>query len=171
MPRNNREHRLQAFADRLIDRIVLQPMFTTGFDQASQTTDNARARARARGVKAGLPDVVVQQGEPPCEVWIELKRGTKPTEAQLAVHRQMRACGAKVYVMSTLDGVRLALMNAGFRLHGNSVNILAELNERLAAADDKAELPRAISTKPPRKPRVSPSRMARVWETRRGLLP
>ena len=90
---NQREHRLQAMVDRLIDRIVMQPMFVTGIDHASQTTENARARARGRGIKPGVADVFVCQGEPPKVLWMELKRGTQPTEAQLVFQRSMRACG------------------------------------------------------------------------------
>ena len=136
---NQREHRLQAMVDRLIDRIVMQPMFVTGIDHASQTTENARARARGRGIKPGVADVFVCQGEPPKVLWMELKRGTQPTEAQLVFQRSMRACGIPSYIVTSIEGARIVLMDAGFRLHGNSANIALELGQRLEALDRTAE--------------------------------
>src|ERR1700744_6071329 len=82
--RDNPEHRFQAWVDRLIDRVVLPPMFVTGIDHASQTTDNARARMAGRGIKFGLPDVFVAQmdGQHRRSCWLELKRGSRLSPAQ-----------------------------------------------------------------------------------------
>ena len=149
-PRNNKEWRLQSFVDRFIDRVVLPPMWVTGIDHASNVTDNARARARGRGIKSGVPDVYVAQGHPARTAWIELKRGTKPSDAQLAVFHALDACEVPCFVATDIKGVLVALHAAGFRLHGNAVNITAEIEAKLEAADRAAaeEAPRKFSGKP-----------------------
>lgn len=145
---DQREHRLQAFSDRFIDRVMLPPFWTTGIDHASNTTDNARARARGRGVKPGIPDVYVIQGNPARCVWIELKRGSKLSESQIVVHHAMAQCEVLAFVAHNIHDVLSALQLGGFRLHGNAKNISMELEEKLDAAD-RAITPRRISrTKP-----------------------
>lgn len=156
--RDNREHRLQSFADRFIDRVVLPPMFTSAIDAASMTTDNARARAAGRGVKFGLPDTFVAQGDGlglTQIIFIEYKRGSALTERQKSVHAAMQAAGISVFTATSIYDVHQALWCAGFRLHGNSGNICDEIEERLAAADRKAT-GRTRST-----PRLGPSRKAK----------
>src|ERR1041385_532829 len=97
---NQREFRLQTWADRFIDRVVLPPMFTTAIDAASQATDNQRARAAARGVKFGMPDALVIQahedtGKMQSMCFIEYKRGTGLTVRQQGVHVSLRRAGVQ----------------------------------------------------------------------------
>ena len=114
--RNNREHRLQAFADRFIDRVVLPPMFTSGIDHASQSTDNARARARGRGIKFGLADCFVVQASVIGSkvLFIEYKRGSKPSGNQEAVAQALAACNIPTAFCTTIKEVGLALLDHGF---------------------------------------------------------
>lgn len=161
------EHRLQAWTDRLIDRVVLPPMWTTGVDHAHQTTDNARARARARGVKSGIPDVYVCQGEPRQSVWIELKRGRNSTSgAQNDVHAALGACGVPVFVAYDLREVLSALRAAGFRLHPNAFNIGEELMARLDASDREAKAkapgPKSYVAQKPRAKKPSAAAVRRM---------
>lgn len=141
-PRRNREWSFQAWADRLIDRIVLQPMFVSGIDHASQTTDNARARMAARGIKFGLPDIFVAQSPACVSAWIELKRGSGLSATQEGVHVAMRAAGQRVYVCNTLQQLVEALRHAGFLLHSNADRIAAEFEERLVGKEDAPRTPR-----------------------------
>lgn len=152
-PRNNKEWRFQSWADRLIDRVVLPPMFTTGLDSASQSTDNARARAAARGIRSGIPDVFVAQ-LPGCShglsVWLELKRGAPVTTVQEGIHTAMRRAGCAVMVCRTLREVVAALKDVGFALHPNALAIADEFEMRCEASE-----------KAPRKPAMTKARTAR----------
>lgn len=145
MPKNNREWRFQSFADRFIDRVVLPPFFTTGIDHASNTTDNARARARGRGIKPGIADIYTIQGNPPCTLWLELKRGSSVSEAQAIVHHAMAECEVLAFVARNIKDVLSALQLAGFRLHGNAANIAIEIEAKLDAADRAAAIKRPSS--------------------------
>ena len=166
--RNNREHRFQAFADRFLDRVVLPPFWVTGIDHASNVSDNARARARARGLKPGVPDIYLAQGEPTRTLWLELKRGTSPSDAQLSVHRSLADCGVPCYVASSIKGVLVALYGAGIRLHGNAANIATEIEAKLTAADEA--VPRVARSSRPRVPKPSRAAVTRGNRfTARGL--
>lgn len=164
---NQHEHRLQAFVDRFLDRVVMPPFFTSGVDAASKTSDNARARAAARGIKFGLPDVYLLQGDPTLSMWIELKVGANSaSDRQRAVGEQIMRCGVRVSVCRTIEEVHMAIHSAGFRLHGNAWNIAAEMTARWqiaeAAAAAKSAAPK--STIPTRAPRVRPqaSRLRKI---------
>lgn len=146
-PRRNREWSFQAWADRLIDRIVLQPMFTSGIDHAGQTTDNARARMAARGIKFGLPDIFVAQSPGCVSAWIELKRGSGLSATQEGVHVAMRAAGQHVYVCNTLQQIVTSLRQAGFLLHSNADRLASEFEARLAAKETAPRTTRVRSSR------------------------
>lgn len=146
---DQREHRLQAFADRLIDRVVLPPMFTTAVDPAGQETQNQRARAAARGLKFGICDTYVAQDGRSC--WIEYKVGkNQPTDRQWAVMRAIRAAGIMAGVSWTLWDLLSLLRAADFRLHGNADNICAEMTARWQAADEAAKTKKPAAYRAPR---------------------
>lgn len=146
---DQREHRLQAFADRLIDRVVLPPMFTTAVDQAGEETQNQRARAMGRGVKYGVPDIYTAQDGKSC--WIELKVGTnKPTPRQWGVIEALNAAGVFTRHATSLREVLSILQHAGFRLHGNAENICTELTARWHAADEAAKTKKPAAYRAPR---------------------
>lgn len=169
---NHREWRLQTYVDRFIDRVVLAPMFTTGIDHASNTTDNARARARARGLKPGVPDVWVSQGSPTRCMFIELKRGSKLSDAQHAVHKSLIECGVAVETCQSVYGVALALTANGFRLHGNAQNIAREFDARLDAAEAAPRAKsRPLSSYVQSNRKASRSRVRRITALRMETLP
>jgi len=143
-PRNNREHRFQAWCDRLIDRIVLPPMFVSGIDHASQSTDNARARMASRGVRFGLPDVFVAQIGHTC-MWLELKRGSGLSSHQRGVHVAMERAGQYVAVCHNLREVVRVLRDHGFVLHANADAIADEFEQRCEANERAPKSARATS--------------------------
>jgi hypothetical protein len=167
-PRTQRrtpEWSFQSWVDRLLDRIVVPPMFTTGIDHASQTTDNARARMAGRGIRFGLPDVFVAQSWGRCG-WLELKRGSRLSAAQEGVHRALRAAGQKVAVCDTMAGVVVALRDFGFVLRANADNLAVEYEARCVAAERAPAKPRAPGKPRARKPSQSRIRAAHasgIW--------
>ena len=158
--RRSPEHAFQAWVDRLIDRIVLPPMFVTGLDHASQTTDNARARMAGRGIKFGIPDVFVAQsggGGFHASGWIELKRGSSLSGAQQSVHEALRRAGQCVATCDTMAGVVDALRAFGVVLHPNADELAREYelrvttNEKAPATPRKPSKPRSRFTSRDRK--------------------
>jgi len=135
-----REAAFQAIADRFIDRVMMTPFWTTGINHENQLTDNARARARGRGVKPGVFDIYVCQ-YPARSVWLECKWGKNtPSEAQLAVSDALRKCHvSRAFCWSIYDILR-ALTDAGFVLHGNALNLAVEYQARAEAAVREAEV-------------------------------
>lgn len=134
-----REQAFQGVVDRFLDRVVTPPFWTTGINHENELTDNARSRARGRGVKGGVPDVYVCQAGGR-SAWIELKWGNnKPSDAQKAVHDELERCGIpRGYAWSILYVLRI-LREADFVLHGNADNLAAEYQARAEAAVRKAE--------------------------------
>lgn len=125
--------------NQFIERVVLPPMWTTGILHENQLTDNARARAKARGVKPGVFDVYVCQA-PARSVWIELKWGkNQPSEDQLEVAAALWRCGIPRDFGRCILDVLTALYAAGLKLHGNASNLAEEFQARSEAAVAKAE--------------------------------
>lgn len=147
-----REHAFQGIVDRFIDRVVLPPFWTTGINHENELTENARARARGRGVKPGVPDVYVAQGgHLSRSVWIELKWGKNPpSDAQISVHNQLRACGIFVATCRSIGGVLATLRAAGMILHTNADNLAVEYEARAEAAVHKAETRKPRTTSAPK---------------------
>lgn len=157
-----REHEFQGVVDRFLDRVVLRPFWTTGVNHENELTDNARARARGRGVKGGVPDVYVAQAGGR-SLWIELKWGkNQPSDAQIAVHKALADCTIPRAFCWSIPEVLTALRDAGFAVHLNATNIAAEYQARAEAAVAKAEL-RASKPRAPRQ--AKPRNTAR---TRKG---
>src|SRR3954471_13547716 len=101
------EHRLQSWADRFIDRVVLPPMFTTALDHEARDVRYA-ATLQARGLKFGLPDALVIQlmMDERRIAWIEYKRGSnKLTARQEGIHKALTSVGTPVYVAFTIADV------------------------------------------------------------------
>jgi hypothetical protein len=147
---DQREHRFQGWADRYIDRVVLPPAFVTAIDHASMTTQNARSRAQGRGVKFGFPDHLVIQNDPLVIGLPEFKRGGKLDARQVDIHAALRRAGAFVATCETIMQVYQFLVDAGFRLHGNALNMAVETDARAEGSDRKAARP-----KKPGKPRAA----------------
>lgn len=151
-----REHVFQGVVNHFLERVVLPPCWMTAINHENELTDNARARARGRGVKPGVPDVYVSQA-PSRSVWIELKWGdNKLSDAQAAVFDALWRCNIPHGVCWDVHGVLMTLHHAGIRLHGNASNLATEYQARAEAAVAKAEAKAAAPYKPgparPKKP-------------------
>lgn len=160
-----REHVFQAMVDRFLDRVVLPPFWCSGINHENELTDNARSRARGRGVKAGVFDLYVCQA-PALHCWIECKWGkNKPSDAQEAVAEALWNCGVPHgYAWSVHDVLRV-LRAAGMKLHGNADNIAIEYQARAEAAVANAEAKAAskrTGAYKPSKPRARKPTMAQV---------
>ena len=166
---NQKEHRLQSFAHKFIERAVLPPMFTCAIDAPFRRGGAGSAafasRLEARGIVFGLPDAMVAQGDGQDlerVAWIEYKRGTGLTARQAGVHATLRRVGFNVYTCDTIADVLDALRLSGFRLHENASNIAIEYDQRLLAADDKAAAPKRAAAKPRATAKATPSRLAKL---------
>jgi hypothetical protein len=148
------EHRLQSWADRFIDRVVLPPMFTTALDHEARDVRYA-ATLQARGLKFGLPDALVIQlmMDERRIAWIEYKRGSnKLTARQEGIHKALTSVGTPVYV-----------------LHPNAENLCIEYEHRLTASDDKATVKKPSTAARIQRRRPSRSQIASVFGAMKPL--
>jgi hypothetical protein len=155
------EQRLSIAVDRLLDRTLLQPCYTTALHDADGVarTDNQRARDRTRGVKSGQLDWDVVQGNPPLARKLELKRGKGHLSPnQITTVAALTACGSPPVLAWTLTQAYEGLAGAGFRFSGNVRQVIAHLDQHLAAWDREAEnlLLGITKRKPARKRKVEP---------------
>ncbi len=136
------EWRLQHFAHMLLERIVLEPCWITGVEDARVMMKGSREalmrmeqRRRARGIRPHHLDHVVYQA--PLYTQIELKYGKgKPTEGQEATMRLLSERGIPTACCWTIMQIYEHMRSAGFRLHGNAENIAREIEARWRAADE-----------------------------------
>jgi hypothetical protein len=166
-----REHIFQAVVDRFLDRVVLPPMWTTGINHENELTDNARARARGRGVKGGVFDIYICQARG-MSLWLECKWGSnKPSDAQQTVWRQLTACGISAGYCWSINDVLNGLRFAGFSLHSNAENLAVEYQARAEAAVATAELraarPRSVGSKPRERASAAAVKRAHRWNAAR----
>ena len=166
---NQREHRLQSWAHKFIERVVLPPMFCCAIDAPFRRGAGGSAgfasRLEARGIVFGLPDHLIAQGDGQDierVIWIEFKRGTGLTARQAGVHVQLRRTGFEVYTCDTIADVLDAMRLSGLRLHENASNIAIEYEQRLLAADDRAVAApkRSVAAKP--RAKATPARLAKL---------
>lgn len=158
-----REHALQAWVDRFIDRVVLPPMFTSAIDVAARdmASIGRRSALQGRGLKFGLPDVFVAQHRAwDLTCWLELKRGAPVTAQQEATHNAMRAAGQRVSVCRSMADVLRALRHFGFELHENADALALEYEIRVDTGEHASRTPKAPAK--PRARRATPGQIARA---------
>lgn len=96
---------------------------------------------RFMGIKPHHLDWYVYQK--PIFMQIELKVGyNQLSDGQRTTMRLLNDRGIQSDVCWTIEQFYSALLNAGFRLHGNAQNIMTEVAERYAAACDTARQPK-----------------------------
>ena len=166
-----REHIFQSWTDRFLDRVVLPPMFTRGFDIAAidMAKPERRAKLAARGIRGGMPDVFVAQLRTwDLACWLELKRGSRVTAQQEATHNAMRRAGQRVSVCSTVREVLIALRHFGFELHENADALALEYEIRVDTGEQAPRTP-----KPPAKPRARRATQGQIasWHAAGGWRP
>lgn len=155
---NQSEHRLSHYFDMLLDRALTEPCWYTAIDHSGaaigmseQAQMNWRSRQKAMGIKPSNLDWLVIQ-LPTCG-FLELKVGyNKPTPGQVVTMQKLTERNIPNGCAWTLRQAYDWLVQSGFRLHGNSLNILAEIQARYEAADDKADLISAGVLKKVRRP-------------------
>lgn len=147
------EHRLQEACAAFLSATLPRDCYWTSVD-AGQGAMNIRAAQmrKARGVKAGFPDVSV--------IWrggyygLELKASKgRVSEVQEIAHQQIREAGGQVSVCRSIEDVERALRHWGIPLRGTTLTA-QDRDAWVAAAPKK---PRARATE-----RVSVAKLARL---------
>lgn len=168
-----REAAFQKVAVEFIRKVVDAPMWITAIMHENELSDNARARAKARGLVAGVPDLYVCQA-PGRSAWIELKWGNnKPSDAQKLAATGIVNCSIHHGFCWTIPDVFRVLQYSSFFLHGNAFNLATEYQARAEAAVAQAELNARARTKTPslsfkKRTKASPAQHARVTAARLG---
>jgi len=166
-----REAAFQLQVVHFLERVLVPPFFYTAIAHENELTENARARARARGVQPGVPDLFICQS-PARTLWLELKWGkNKPSEAQRHIEVRLRACLVPAFTAWSMQDALAALTTAGFKMHGNAANLATEYQQRAEAAVLKAEqhAPARTATNKPRRTAKPSLRALRSAATRLGL--
>jgi hypothetical protein len=151
------EHRLSHHLGGLLTRIVMEPCWHTAQDHSGaaigaskQRQMNWRAKQHWYGVKPSQLDWRLIQL--PLYTEFELKYGNgKPTPGQETTMRLLRERGIPTGCFWSLRTVVEFIQRVGFRLHGNTMNILREVEENYAAAERAAETPKKKTARAPRK--------------------
>lgn len=104
------EHALHCAVARFLDVVIHPPFYWTSIDAgAGKMSPIAAAKRKARGVKRGIPDILVM-GPGPNVLWIELKRkGGTLTPEQKAFAEAMHACQAWTVLCRSVEEVAGAL--------------------------------------------------------------
>jgi len=106
------EHRLQTGIYAFL-RLALPPdAFVTSIDHARQQSEQSGMRQKARGVRAGIPDMLIlYRGE---AFWLEVKTPDgRLTESQKALHSEIVRAGGHVEVVRSVSGAEHAFCLTG----------------------------------------------------------
>lgn len=120
------EHALHQAVAQYLRLALRPPVYWTSIDHgAGKMSLAAAARAKARGVKAGLPDILVfvprDGGGASVVIGIELKTPVgRLSTAQKETHEQMTAAGARCRVARSLEHVEDILRANGVPLHARA---------------------------------------------------
>jgi hypothetical protein len=171
--RNEGEHRLSHWVEKLLERVLLEPCWFTAQDHSGAGIGGTDAEQRRRqgnkqqkqkwyGVKPSQLDWRVIQA--PIYAEFELKYGNgDTTDGQDTTIRLLVDRGIPTGCFWTLEEVYDFLVTTGFRLHGNSKNILKQISEEYAAAERKAGAkkvaPKSKRSSKPFTPKPSAARM------------
>ena len=130
------EHRLQMAVATFLSAALPRDCYWTSVDAGQGRMDvRAGQMRKARGVKAGVPDVIlVHRGY---FYGLELKASSGLlSEAQHIAHAQIRDAGAPVVVCHSIEEVERALILWAIPLRGTTLTA-QQRDERLAAAPKK----------------------------------
>jgi hypothetical protein len=101
-----------------LDLAIAPPSFWTTFPSGG----GGKARGgqlKARGLKAGVPDILIIKGDTGQAYWAELKTEKgKLSDAQVAAINVLGAAGCRVAVIRSVDAMQKALTHWGFTLRG-----------------------------------------------------
>lgn len=142
MPRQiNREHILQVALVRFVREAVSAPHEFMSFDRCKAAGQWSHMREKARGVKAGTPDVLLLvEGKAP--IWCELKaHGNKPTEQQTDMGNRLMAVGCWWSWVTSVSTFYGWIKSIGVDLRANAeflaMHADAGVASKIAAAETK----------------------------------
>jgi hypothetical protein len=168
---DDKEHRLQTWAHKLMEKIIREPRFIHAIDHASIRTDNARSRAASAGVQFGFPDYQIFQTHPTELIVLHIEFKAAPNsvgERQRAVHAGLERLGMKTLICYSMDDVLRGLERAGVWLHGNAANLAIEYQHRFEASNVKAKARGPRKAGEPRQPK--PTAAGLRFGRTRGIL-
>jgi hypothetical protein len=124
--RRTPEHDLQRWVASYLARALQPPVYWTSVDAgAGKLTRTAAGNAKARGCKAGLPDILVfvpvalkhasvEGPEATCVIGLELKAAKGQLSLpQLSTQAELKAAGVRCHVARSLDDVERILEAEG----------------------------------------------------------
>jgi VRR-NUC domain len=169
MPRQiNREHILQVALVRFVREAVSAPHEFMSFDRGKAAGQWSHMREKARGVKAGTPDVLLLvEGRAP--IWCELKApGNKPTEQQIDMGNRLMAVGCWWSWVTSVSTFHEWIRSIGVELRANAeflaMHADAGVLSKIATAETKAGKPPRSYKAPVAKP--SAARLRKVAAVR-----
>lgn len=138
----NREHILQVALVRFVREAVSAPHEFMSFDRGKAAGQWSHMREKARGVKAGTPDVLLLvEGKAP--IWCELKaHGNKPTEQQIDMGNRLMAVGCWWSWVTSVSTFYEWIRSIGIELRANAEFLAMHADDgvlsKIAAAETKA---------------------------------
>lgn len=160
------EHRLSHHCCALLERILVGDCHFTAVDTGTQMVSkspqarmNWENHRKWMGIKPHHLDIYIHQRSTGIYTQIELKvGGNHLTTGQEDTVGLLVRKGYRPGVAWTIRQFFDAIAYAGFELHGNAENIVREIEQRYAAAQDTADLKKAA---PPKKPMSAKPRDAK----------
>jgi hypothetical protein len=133
--RQTPEHDLHRWVASYLARALQPPVYWTSVDAgAGKLTRTAAANAKARGCKAGLPDILVFVPIPLVEatrvIGLELKAAKGQLSLpQISTQAELKAAGVRCHVVRSLDDVERILEAEGVprraKIWGNGIRRVA----------------------------------------------
>ena len=145
-----REWRLQRAIVTYLSKALPETAYFSSIDIGSAGSAHQGALRRARGVKAGLPDLLVAFAGR--ALWLEIKNGSSLSEPQKLTRDALRANGHAWALVRSLEDVEAACAEAGIPLRAT----VSAISDRIA--EQRARLP-AKRKAAPRTP-GGPARMS-----------
>lgn len=154
------EHALQIAVKKWCRECIAERYVLLAFDRSKAPGQFTHAREKARGIRAGTPDLqILFRGR---SVWIELKAASGTvSEAQTALHAEMGEVGHAVHVCRSVVEVMGVLVAAGLKTTPTAA-LHAEAKDRFLATPKE---PKKRAPAKPRAKRPTPRQLAtaRSW--------
>lgn len=114
------EEQLHRTVAQFLDWMLKEPACYSTFPSGGYLLGKAAAgRLRARGLKAGMPDILVFHGGRAIGIELKSLKG-RVSDAQKEMIPKLKAAGVPVYICRDFEGVIFALRNEGVPLRGNA---------------------------------------------------
>lgn len=141
-----REWQFQRTANAFLSKALPHDAYYSAIDVGTAGGARLGALRKARGVKPGIPDVlIVWRGR---TLWIELKSGTSLSEAQKITRDQLRANGHMWALARSIEDLETALIAAQIPLRATVVEIRDRIAEQNSHLPNKPKRPRTKAPRP-----------------------